>query len=84
MMKATKTGVLIVFLLITAVNVHAWPWPDTGQTKCYDDSFEIASPTPGQPFSGQDGNYTINPPSYAKMYRHEAPDKAPTGVVRAM
>ena len=41
--------------------------PDTGQTKCYDDSAEIACPQEGGAFYGQDANYTINPPSYMKM-----------------
>jgi len=41
--------------------------PDTGQTKCYDNSGEITCPGPGEPFYGQDATYTINPPSYIKM-----------------
>jgi len=41
--------------------------PDTGQTKCYDDKKEISCPKPGQDFYGQDGNYTINPPSYTLL-----------------
>ena len=43
------------------------PIPDTGQTKCYDNSGEITCPSPGQAFYGQDGNYTINPMSYTKL-----------------
>jgi hypothetical protein len=30
---------------------------DTGQTKCYDNRGEIASPKPGQPFYGQDAQF---------------------------
>jgi hypothetical protein len=41
--------------------------PDTGQTKCYDNEKEIPCPQPGEAFYGQDGNYTINPPSYTKL-----------------
>jgi len=41
--------------------------PDTGQSKCYDDTKEIPCPKPGQDFYGQDGNYTINPPSYTLL-----------------
>jgi hypothetical protein len=80
MMKATKTWVLIVLLLIPAINVHAWPIPDTGQTKCYNNAIEIPCPAPGQPFYGQDGNYTINPPSYTKLDATGAalPDNAAT------
>ena len=66
-MKATKTWVLIVLLLIPAINVHAWPIPDTGQTKCYNNTAEIPCPAPGAAFYGQDGNYTIDPPSYTKL-----------------
>jgi Protein of unknown function (DUF1566) len=67
MMKATKTWVIIVLLLIPAINIHAWPIPDTGQTKCYNQTVEIPCPTPGNPFYGQDGSYNINPPSYTKL-----------------
>jgi len=38
--------------------------PDTGQTKCYDNSQEIICPGPNDPFYGQDAHYAINPPSY--------------------
>jgi hypothetical protein len=67
MMKATKTWVIIVLLLIPTTNIHAWAIPDTGQTKCYNGTVEIPCPTSGQPFYGQDGNYIINPPSYTKL-----------------
>ena len=66
-MRATKTQFLILFLLIPFINVQAYPIPDTGQTKCYNDSVEIACPAQGQPFYGQDGSYTINPHSYTKL-----------------
>jgi murein DD-endopeptidase MepM/ murein hydrolase activator NlpD len=38
--------------------------PDTGQSKCYDNSREIACPAPNEPFYGQDANYAINLPNY--------------------
>ncbi len=42
--------------------------PDTGQTKCYNDSEEIPCPSnPEDDYYGQDGCYTINPPSYTKL-----------------
>lgn len=42
--------------------------PDTGQTKCYDwGGTEITCPLPGEKLYGQDGSYTINPPSYTKL-----------------
>ena len=34
---------------------------DTGQSKCYDSSAEIACPASGQAFFGQDANYSSNP-----------------------
>ena len=40
---------------------------DTGQIKCYENYSEIVCPEQGEPFYGQDGSYTINPPSYIKM-----------------
>ncbi len=42
----------------------AAPVPDTGQTKCYDNTLEIPCPLQGQPFYGQDANYTCNTYSY--------------------
>jgi hypothetical protein len=38
--------------------------PDTGQTKCYDDSQEITCSGPNVPFYGQDAHYAQSPPSY--------------------
>jgi hypothetical protein len=56
-------------LLIAAFagGAAAGPLPDTGQTKCYNASGEIPCPSPGEALFGQDGNYTINPPSYTKL-----------------
>jgi len=69
MKKASETMVLSVILILAiTVCALAWPVPDTGQTKCYDDQGnEITCPAPGEDFYGQDGNYTINPPSYTKL-----------------
>lgn len=59
--------VLIIFCLGLS-NAMAWPVPDTGQTICYDDLGNIIPcPSPGQPFYGQDANYTIHEPSYTKL-----------------
>ena len=83
-MKVTKTWVLIVLLSISAIDVHAWPIPDTGQTLCYDTAGTvIACPSPGQAFYGQDGNYTIDPPSYTKLDATGAalPDSAASWVM---
>ena len=41
--------------------------PDTGQTKCYNNSAEIPCPQPGQPFYGQDAQYGPNHQSYTDL-----------------
>jgi Protein of unknown function (DUF1566)/Viral BACON domain len=56
----------IIFLMVTAV-AFAAPVTDTGQTKCYNASVEIPCPSSGQPFYGQDAQYSINPMSYTKL-----------------
>ena len=58
--------VCFAFSLFTA-DVWAYPVPDTGQTKCYNATVEIPCPSSGQPFYGQDAQYTINPMSYTKL-----------------
>jgi len=64
-------GSLIISVLLALIGGIFSPTfaalPDTGQTKCYNDTVEIPCPSPGQDFYGQDGNYTINPPSYTKL-----------------
>jgi hypothetical protein len=67
MMKTAKTFVLFVLLLIPAMHAHAWQWPDTGQTKCYDNETEIPCPAPGQPFHGQDAQYQGPTRFYTKL-----------------
>ena len=62
-----KIMVLMLMFCLISCNVFAAPVPDTGVTKCYGDTKEIACPSPGQPFYGQDANYTINPISYTKL-----------------
>jgi len=42
-------------------------WPDTGQTKCYDNTGEISCPDPGDPFYGQDAQYQGPQRSYTKL-----------------
>lgn len=41
-----------------------YPIVDTGQTHCYDDSWQIAFPMSGAPLFGQDAQYSANPPQY--------------------
>ena len=67
-MKKTLVSVLgFIILILSSAIVLAMPVPDTGQSKCYNTNVEIPCPSPGQPFYGQDGNYTINTPSYTKL-----------------
>jgi hypothetical protein len=66
--KSLMTVLLGVLLsLMTISGLWAGPWTDSGQTKCYNNTVEIPCPAPGEPFYGQDGNYSINPPSYTKL-----------------
>jgi len=53
-----KTAKTLIFAMFTAMCLcglsFAGGLPDTGQTKCYNDTAEIACPAPGQDFCGQD------------------------------
>jgi hypothetical protein len=53
--------------MMTIDSLWAWPIPDFGPMKCYNNSVEIPCPNPGQVFYGQDGNYNINLSSYTKL-----------------
>jgi 6-phosphogluconolactonase (cycloisomerase 2 family) len=54
------------------------PFPDTGQSKCYDNSVEITCPRPGEDFYGQDGQHWGLARSYTKLGMNgvELPDTA--------
>ncbi|MBL7205034.1 MAG: DUF1566 domain-containing protein [Desulfobacteraceae bacterium] len=67
MKKATFVTISMLFILTLPHYALVGPVPDTGQTKCYNNTEEIPCPQPGEPFYGQDGNYLINPPSYTKL-----------------
>jgi len=60
---------LIIFalLLILPCIVLAGPVPDTGQTKCYNNSDSITCPSLGEAFYGQDAQYSTYPQSYTKL-----------------
>ena len=66
MKKTCVSAFGFIILMLTAV-VWAAPVPDSGQSKCYNNTVEIPCPSPGQPFYGQDANYSINPMSYTKL-----------------
>ncbi len=56
------------FKFTTYTDLSNQPFPDTGQTKCYDNFGEIPCPQPGQPFYGQDAQYQPRlPQSYTKL-----------------
>jgi len=72
----TKEGRIVlvtlfaVFLLSSIALAVDCTISDTGQTKCYDDEWNEINPcpSPGQPFYGQDANYTpCNPHSYTLL-----------------
>lgn len=71
---------VLLALFVFPFSAFPWPIPDTGQTKCYDDTAEIPCPLPGEAFYGQDGNYLINPSSYTKLdlNGNDLPDSALT------
>lgn len=62
-------------LLGVAVNAQAGnnaggnfsTWPDTGQTKCYNEAVEIPCPPEGEPFHGQDAQYQGPVRSYTSL-----------------
>jgi hypothetical protein len=45
----------------------ATPLPDTGQTKCYNNTVEIPCPQQGEPFYGQDAQYGPNLQSFTDL-----------------
>ena len=67
-MKCTLVHAALVALLVgsafAAEHPLSYPIVGTGQTKCYDNSGEIAPPGPGQPFYGQDAQHPGPQPSY--------------------
>ncbi len=75
MMKMVRIQVL---LLVLPVFGWAGQIPDTGQTKCYDNSVEIPCPSPGEMFHGQDAQYDGPARSYTKLGQNgvELPDTA--------
>ena len=66
MIKTLVSAFGFIFLMLAAV-AFAAPVPDTGQTRCYNDTAEITCTSSGQLFYGQDAQYTINPMSYTKL-----------------
>ncbi len=74
--KITVFSTLIVLCLCGTA--FAGALPDTGQTKCYNDTAEIPCPAPGEDFYGQDAQYVTNLRSYTKLDAggNDLPDSA--------
>jgi len=62
---------LLVILFLPLSLAMAGDLPDTGQTKCYNNTIEIPCPSPGQPFYGQDAQYK-RARSYTKLGQNGA------------
>jgi len=60
-------SVIIVLALVLPNMALAAPMPDTGQTKCFNNTTEIPCPQQGQLFYGQDAQYGPNTHSYTKL-----------------
>jgi hypothetical protein len=68
-----------IAILLTAAAL-TYPIVDTGQALCHDDRNAIEFPTVGNPYHGQDAQYSANPPSYKINGDGYIPeDEAPTG-----
>ena len=67
MYKMKKMKLVSFWLAVFSLSVYGWSLagvlPDTGQTKCYDASKQIACPQPGEDFYGQDAQYAGEPQS---------------------
>ena len=63
-----RKAILFLFALILVLTLpsHAADYEvdDTGQDECYDTLQAISCPQAGEPFYGQDANYSGNTPSY--------------------
>lgn len=55
---------LLIVVSMTPCRSENYPIVDTGQERCYDNSYEITYPKGGEPFFGQDAQYLGNQPAY--------------------
>ena len=65
--RIVRSAIFTIVILTPCFCAMAGSVPDTGQTKCYNDSVEITCPEPGEDFYGQDAQYQLNPPSFTKL-----------------
>lgn len=84
-MRKRAAGVLLlsVWILLTPLADTSGLVPDTNQTQCCDNAAEITCPNPGEAFFGQDGNFSINPPSCTQLDTsgNDLPDEATSWVM---
>ena len=57
----------LLFLVMHGQGMALTFWPDTGQSRCYDNVGPIPCPQSGEPFYGQDAQYLRQQPSYTKL-----------------
>ena len=58
--------ILFIVLIQSSQILKATPLPDTGVTQCQNQSQISDCPQSGEPYYGQDANYTINPHQFVK------------------
>jgi|GEM_PF-1304373 len=80
MLNYLTASLLLALMLPATAPAVDFPLPDTGQTKCYNDSVEIPCPFPGQPFYGQDAQYRGAQPAYQDNGNGTVTDKV-TGLM---
>jgi len=78
-MNMSKILTVILLFHFISIPASAYPVPDTGQTKCYNNTAEISCPAPGQPFYGQDAHYATPSHAFIKLDSsgNPLPDSAP-------
>lgn len=81
--KIARSAIFTIIILTPCFWAMARSVPDTGQTRCYNDSVEIKCPEQGEDFYGQDAQYLINPPSFTKLdaQGNDLPDTANSWVM---
>lgn len=92
MFASIKLPLIILLVSISPASVIAGnnsgsafsTWPDTGQTKCYNDTIEIPCPAEGDPFYGQDAQYAGPNRSYTVLGGGKVVQDNVTGLVWEM
>ncbi len=71
--RVTIVTLITLFYIVTGKTYASHPWPDTGQSTCYNQYSSIPCPQQGQPFYGQDAQYDGFQPSYTKLDNNGTP-----------